>query len=61
MERYLKYYKAYLSNSVASKNTYESYLRDVTQYCEYLSKVRHISKPSDITIEDMRKMLKYEK
>lgn len=58
MNSYLKEYNYYIQGEIRlSKNTCDSYERDVTQYCTFLKEVRHKTKPEEIEIEDIRAYL----
>lgn len=58
MEQFIHEYEMYLNvEEKLSKNTTENYISDITQYCNYLSKYRHITDPENITIEDVRSYL----
>lgn len=58
MKNFVKEYEYYINGELnLSKNTCESYLRDVDQYCDFLSKNRNCCAPADITIDDLRAYL----
>ncbi len=58
MKGFIHEYEMYLNvEAKLSKNTSENYIRDISQYCEFLMKYRNISNPEDITIDDVRSYL----
>lgn len=58
LEQLIHEYEMYLNvEAKLSKNTSENYIRDIHQYCDYLTKYRNINTPEDITIEDVRSYL----
>lgn len=58
MNKYVKEYQYYISGELSlSKNTCESYQRDVEQYAEYLMKYRNITSPAQIDVDDLRSYL----
>lgn len=58
MKGFIHEYEMYLNvEAKLSKNTSENYIRDISQYCEFLTKYRNISNPEDITIDDVRSYL----
>ncbi len=55
MENYIKEYLFYVNDELAlSKNTYESYRRDIEKYCDFIVNIRKKTDPMDIEIEDIR-------
>lgn len=55
MENFLTEYSYYLKGELSlSDNTCESYIRDVKQYLEYLSKYKNCRHPEDISLDDLR-------
>ncbi|MDD3348482.1 MAG: site-specific tyrosine recombinase XerD [Bacilli bacterium] len=55
MEKYIREYEFYIYNEMAlSKNTCESYKRDIVKYCDFIVKVRKKTNPLDIEVEDVR-------
>lgn len=55
MEEYINEFQYYVTGELnLSRNTWESYRRDVTQYLNYLEKYRHCNTPDQIQVEDLR-------
>lgn len=55
MNNYISEYKHYLIGVEAlSKNTYNSYIRDAEQYCNFLINYRKVNNPEDIDAEDIK-------
>lgn len=51
-------YRYYIhSEAKLSKNTRESYLREINDYISFLNDIRHVDSPSNITLEDIRSYL----
>ncbi|MDD3123532.1 MAG: site-specific tyrosine recombinase XerD [Candidatus Izemoplasmatales bacterium] len=55
MEKYISQYEYYIVDELRlSKNTCDSYMRDVRQYCDFIVKARKKTTPEDIEVEDIR-------
>lgn len=58
LQDFIAEYTLYIKTEIKlSKNTCESYIRDITEYCTFLEKNRSIIDPRDITVDDIRSFL----
>lgn len=58
LQDFIAEYTLYIKTEVKlSKNTCESYIRDITEYCAFLEKNRNIRDSRDITVDDIRSFL----
>lgn len=58
MNNYLIEYEMYITTELGlSKNTCDNYLKDISNYLNYLTKYRKCQEPSDITVNDIRAYL----
>ena len=56
---FLEYKITITGEGKLSANTRQNYLRDIEQYCSYLSTLKSINDPRDIKIDDIRSFLAY--